>query len=158
MCSGLDLKDSFLHVPMSAQVKKFLRFTWKGKLYKWHVLPFNLKFSPIILTYMVAPITKFLGGRGFSLMAFMDDFTNQVRCRCKAIFQINVIALIFMCCGWSINWVKTFLEPNGIPLHLGFLWDTLRKTITLPEDKTTWVEAWARKLLTVNKTTQVNSV
>ena len=26
MCVGLDLKDAFLHVPMSAQVRKFLRF------------------------------------------------------------------------------------------------------------------------------------
>ena len=89
-------------------------------------------------------------------MAFMDDFTNQVKCRCKVIFQIHVIALVFMCCGWSINWVKTILEPTGIPLHLGFLWNTLKKTITLPEDKTTWVEAWAKKLLAVNKTTQEN--
>ena len=72
------------------------------------------------------------------------------------IFQIHVIALVFMCCGWSINWVKTILEPTGIPLHLGFLWNTLEKTIALPEDKTTQVEAWAKKLLAVNKTTQEN--
>ena len=31
-CVGLNLKDAFLHVPMSACVKKFLRFKWKGKL------------------------------------------------------------------------------------------------------------------------------
>ena len=48
---------------------------------------------------MVAPIVKFLCGRGISLMAFMDDFTNQARCRCKVIFQIHVIALVFMCFG-----------------------------------------------------------
>ena len=34
-----------------------------------------------------------------------------------------MIAMVFMCCGWSINWVKIILEPTGIPLHLGFLWD-----------------------------------
>ena len=33
MCVGLDLKDAFLHVPMCARVKKFLRFKLKGKLY-----------------------------------------------------------------------------------------------------------------------------
>ena len=41
MCAGLDLKDAFLHVPMSAQVNKFLIFKWKGKLYKWQDLPFG---------------------------------------------------------------------------------------------------------------------
>ena len=103
---------------------------------------------------MVAPIVRFLWGRGISVTAYMDDFTNQAKCRCKAIFQIHVIALVFMCCGWSINWVKTILDPTRIPLHLGFLWDTLKKTIALPEDKTTWVEAWAKKLMALNKTTQ----
>ena len=63
-------------------------------------------------------------------------------------------ALVFMCFGWSINWVKTILDPTSIPTHLGFLWNTLRKTITLPEDKTTRVEAWARKLMALKKTTQ----
>ena len=77
MWAGLDLKDAFLHVPMSAQVKKFLRFTWRGKLYEWQVLPFGLKCSPRILTFMVAPIVKFLHGRGISLMAFMDDFQTK---------------------------------------------------------------------------------
>ena len=32
MYAGLDLKDAILHVFMSAHVKKFLRFTWRGKL------------------------------------------------------------------------------------------------------------------------------
>ena len=54
---------------------------------------------------IVAPIVKFLCGRGIRLTAFMGDFTNQAGCRCKVIFQIHVIALVFMCCGWSIIWV-----------------------------------------------------
>ena len=95
-CVGLDLKDAFLHVPMRDKVKKFLRFKWQGKLYKWQVLPFGLKCSPRILTLMVAPIVKFLRGSGISLTAYMDDFTNQAICRCKAIFQIHVIALVFI--------------------------------------------------------------
>ena len=34
------------------------------------------------------------------------------------------------------------------------IWNILRKTITLPEDKTTRVEAWAKKLMALKKTTQ----
>ena len=48
------------------------------------------------------------------------------------------------------------MESTGIPLHLGFLWDTLEKTIALPEDKTTQVEALAQKLLAVDTTIQEN--
>ena len=105
---------------------------------------------------MVKPIVKFLCGRGISLTAYMDDFTIQARCRCKVIFHTHVTALVFMCCGWSINWVKTILDPTSIPTHLGFLWDTSRKTIALFEDKNTWVEAWAKDLMVLNKTTHGN--
>ena len=35
ICVELDLKDAFLHVPMSVHVKKFLPFKWKRKLYEW---------------------------------------------------------------------------------------------------------------------------
>ena len=46
------------------------------------------------------------------------------------------------------------LDPSSTPTHLGFLWDTSRKTITLPEDKTTQMEAWAKKLMALEGTTQ----
>ena len=154
MCAGLDLKVAFFHVPMDAKVKKFLQFKWKVKLYEWQVLPFGLKCSPGILTFMVKPIVNFLRSRGVSLTAYMDNFTNQASYRCKEIFHIHVIALVFMCCGWSINWVKIILDPTNTPTHLGFLWDTSRKTIALPEDKTTRVEAWAKDLIAMKETTQ----
>ena len=71
----------------------------EGEIIRIASLPFGMKCSPRILTYIVALIVKFLCGRGISLMAFMDDFINQVKCRCKAIFQIYVIAWVFMSCG-----------------------------------------------------------
>ena len=77
MCAGWDIKDAFLHVPMNAQDNKFLRFKWRGKLYDQQVLQFGLKCSPRILTNILAPIVKFLCGRGISLMAFMDDFQTK---------------------------------------------------------------------------------
>ena len=103
---------------------------------------------------MVKPIVRFPQSRGISLEAYMDDFTIQDRCKYKAIFYTHVTALVFMCCGWSINWVNTILDPTSIPTQLGFLWNTLRKTITLPEDKTTRVEARAKQLMTADETTQ----
>ena len=84
----------------------------------------------------------------------MDDFINQAACRCKTIFEINVIALVFMCCGWSVNWGKSVLDPTQTPLHLGFLWDTVQGTIVLPEDKTSRLVDWTSKLLQDLYTTQ----
>ena len=62
---------------------------------------------------MAKPILCFLNGRGISLTALIANFTNQARCECKVIFEIHVIALVFICCGWSVNWVKLFLTQPG---------------------------------------------
>ena len=78
MCAGLDIKDAFLHIPMDTKVKKFLWFKWKGKLYEWQALPFGLKCSLGIFTFMVKPIVRFLRGRGISLTAYMENSQTKL--------------------------------------------------------------------------------
>ena len=34
---GIDLKDQFLSVPINKRFRKYLRFSWLGKLYEWCV-------------------------------------------------------------------------------------------------------------------------
>ena len=92
MYKGLDIKDTFLHVPMRPEIKKF----WRGTLYEWQVLPFCLKCSQRILALMVKLILAFFSVKNISLMAFMDDFTNLAKCDCKVIFEIHVKVLDFM--------------------------------------------------------------
>ena len=84
---------------------------------------FSLKCSPSILTFMVKPIISLLYENNISLTNYIDNFTNQAKCDYNVIFLILVIALIFICCGWSINRVENFLEQTWALMHLGFLWD-----------------------------------
>ena len=64
---------------------------------------------------MVKPILCFLHGRGISLIALMDDFTNQQICKFKVIFEINMITLVFI---WGLVNVFTFPEnPNICPVQ-----------------------------------------
>ena len=93
VCMGLDLKDAFFHVHTRPLVNKFLQFHWRGKLYKWKVSPFGLKFSPRIFTFMVKPILCFCCSKGISLTAFMDNFTIQGRCYPNGILKNHMIAL-----------------------------------------------------------------
>ena len=134
MCAGLDLKDAFLHVPIRPKVKKFLPFSGKAKSTNGKFYPFCLKSSLRILTFMVKCILHFLCSKKISLTVFMDDFTNQTKCKCKAIFNIHVIALVFMCCGWSITGWKPIWTPlrhRFILFSFGIPWKGL-----LPYQKT----------------------
>ena len=101
--------------------RKFLRFKWGGKLLEWQVLPFCLKCSPSILISMVRPVAGFLRDKfGILLSTFMDDMLTQAKTRKLAMYETHVVCLVFMCCGWSLNWSQTVLEPTQTPVHLGF--------------------------------------
>ena len=153
---GIDIKDAFLHVPIHKKFRKFLRFQWGGgKLLEWQVLPFGLKCSPRILTTMVRPVAGFLRDKfGILLSTFMDDMLTQAKSRKLAMYETHIVCLVFMCCGWSLNWTKTILEPTQTPVHLGFLFDSSNKTIAIPEDKIQRLVIWTKSLLANSVTTQ----
>ena len=119
-----------------------------GQLLEWQVLPFGLKCSPRILTSMVRPVAGFLRDKfGILLSTFMDDMLTQAKSRKLAMYGTHVVCLVFMCCGWSLNWSKTVLEPTQTPVHLGFLFDSTNKTIAIPEDKIIKLVTWVKSLL-----------
>ena len=119
-----------------------------GKLLEWQVLPFGLKCSPRILTSMVKPVAGFLRDKfGILLSTFMDDMLTQAKSRKLATYETHIVCLVFMCCGWSLNWSKTVLEPTQTPVHLGFLFDSSNKTIAIPEDKIVRLVTWVKTLL-----------
>ena len=154
---GIDIKDAFLHVPIHKRFRKFLRFEWGGDLLEWQVLPFGLTCSPRILTTMVRPVAGYLRDKfGILLSTYMDDMLTQAKSRELARYETHVVCLVFMCCGWSLNWTKTILEPTQTPVHLGFLFDSSNKTIAIPEDKIQRLVTWTRSLLTTKETTQLD--
>ena len=154
---GIDIKDAFLHVPIHKRFRKFLRFEWGGDLLEWQVLPFGLTCSPRILTTMVRPVAGYLRDKfGILLSTYMDDMLTQAKTRELARYETHVVCLVFMCCGWSLNWTKTILEPTQTPVHLGFLFDSSNKTIAIPEDKIQRLVTWTRSLLTTKETTQLD--
>ena len=116
-----------------------------GRLLEWQVLPFGLKCSPRILTRMVRPVVGFLQDKfGILLSTFMDDMLSLAKSRKQAMYEVPVVCLLFMCCGWSLNWSKTVLVPTQTPLHLGFLFNSVDKTIAIPEDKITRLVNWVK--------------
>ena len=104
---------------------------------------------------MVRPVAGFLRDKfGILLSTFMDDMLTQAKSRKLATCETHVVCLVFMCCGWSLNLSKTFLEPTQTHVHLGFLFDSINKTIAIPEDKITKLVTWVKSLLASAVTTQ----
>ena len=73
----LDLKDAYLHVPISPKHQKFLRFavqTRQGvRHWQFKALPFGLAARPRIFTKVLAEVVSFLHLQGIALIPYLDD-------------------------------------------------------------------------------------
>ena len=103
----LTSKMLFYMSPSTRNSGSFLDSNGGGDLLEWQVLPFGLKCSPRILTTMVRPIAGFLRNKfGILLSTFMDDMLTQAKSRKLAMYETHIVCLVFMCCGWTLNWTK----------------------------------------------------
>lgn len=59
---SLDMKDAFFQVPVHPSYRRYLRFSFEGKVYQYKVLPFGLCTSPLTFTKVVSQV-KVLSGR-----------------------------------------------------------------------------------------------
>jgi hypothetical protein len=52
----IDLKDTYLSVPMAKDDRLFLRFKWRGILYEYQRLTFGLSSASRVLTKLLRPV------------------------------------------------------------------------------------------------------
>jgi hypothetical protein len=53
--SSIDLRDVYYSIPIAPGHRKYLKFSWRGVLYQFTVLPMGLTSSPRIFTKVLTP-------------------------------------------------------------------------------------------------------
>ena len=71
--SSLDIKDAYDSVRFENSFQKYLKFLWKGKLYKFCVLPNGLSPYPCWFTKLQKPPLAKLREKRHDLSAYIDD-------------------------------------------------------------------------------------
>ena len=69
----IDLQDAYLTVPVYAEDKDFLHFSWKGINYRFTCLPFGLASSPWAFTKLLKPVVAHLRSAGIRCIIYLDD-------------------------------------------------------------------------------------
>ena len=57
--------------------RKFLRFTWQGKLYSFRCLPNSLSVAPFLWTKLLKPVLSTLQKKGHTNSGYIDDILLQ---------------------------------------------------------------------------------
>lgn len=116
---SVDLKDGFLHVPVSEEHRQYLSFQWNGHYYQWKVLPFGLCCSPYYFCKTLRPIVAFLRTWGIRLTVYVDDFYLCAQ-RKNIVSHRDMLLETLTDLGLRVNADKSHLQPTQTIEHIGY--------------------------------------
>lgn len=133
--ASIDWKDAYYTLKIHPSSKKFLRFSFNNELYEFTCLPMGLSSGPRIFSKVVKPLFADLRKKGFMNSSYIDDslLVGETYQEC----QNNVIQTTFhsIKAGFTVHPEKSVFVPCQVIEFLGFIIDTRKMKITLPERK-----------------------
>lgn len=71
--TSIDLKDAYFLVPIHSSDRKYLRFSFSGKIFEFTCMPFGLSSAPYTFTKLLKPVMEFLRRSGITCVNYLDD-------------------------------------------------------------------------------------
>ena len=118
---------------------------------------FGLGPSARVFTKVLRAAILFLRNEfGIEICGYIDDHLIQADVIGLSYQHTEIAILTFHCLGFAVNFPKSVLTPTQQLPHLGFLWDTVEETVTLPAEKVEGIVALvagyrAREKLTADR-------
>ena len=72
--SLIDLSDTYLHIPIHPNSRKYLRFCYKAQVFQFTFLPFALATAPQVFTMIVKEVKLMALSRGLRIHQYLDDW------------------------------------------------------------------------------------
>ena len=131
----IDLKDAYFSIPIHQSHRKFLRFSWRNQLFQFAALPFGLTSAPRVFTKVLKPVIASMRQRGIRCLIYIDDLiivaSSKMECNEQAAFAVQLLTDL----GFNVNMEKSNLVPETRVEFLGFVLDSIRMELFLPEKK-----------------------
>ena len=130
---SLDLTDAYLHIPIHHRSRKYLRFTFRGRVYQFKALLFGLSTSPFVLTRLMIVIATFLRRRAITLHPYLDDWLVRNQNRRKLLEHRQFIMSLINSLGLIINYEKSDLVPAQVFTFIGMEFLTHINIVRVPQ-------------------------
>ena len=131
----IDFKDAYFTIPMHKDQYKYLRFEWKSKLFEFTCLPFGLSSAPRVFTKVMKPVVAGLRGKGIRLVIYLDDIAIISSSYDKSLQDVKAVVELLESLGFIVNREKSSLISSQEIVYLGFVIDSVRMTVSLPQNK-----------------------
>lgn len=134
MCT-IDLKDAYYTVPVYKDHRQFLSFKFNNEIYEYLTLPFGLASAPHAFTKLTKPILAWLRKQGITCVLYLDDFLIIDREYHKCKYNTRIVLKILLDLGFIVNLEKSKIEPTTECTYLGYIFNSERMIIFLPDEK-----------------------
>ena len=133
--ASIDLRDAYYSVPIDIEHRKYLKFSFNGKLWNFKCLPNGLSSGPRLFTKLLKPPFALLREKGHTVLGYIDDtiiIANSKEAAKKAITEtVELLTEL----GFIVHTEKSQFSPVQQLKYLGFIIDSSNMTVTLPVDK-----------------------
>ena len=72
--TSIDFKDTYFHIPIHSQSRKYMRFHLQGQSYQFKALPFGLSTAPMEFTVVAKEVKLMALQRGIRTHQYLDDW------------------------------------------------------------------------------------
>ena len=131
----IDCQDVYMVVPMHPDSRRYLNFEFHGEILWWTALPFGLNSSPRIYSKLVRAVALPLRTQGIRMVQYLDDWCLVGRSKQALQAQTKTVLDHLIRLGFLINWRKSVLVPSQTQEFLGFLFDSQKMEIQVPQGK-----------------------
>ena len=145
---SVDLKDAYYSVPIHQSHKKFLKFSWRGKLFQFICLPNGLSSAPRCFTKILKPVYATLRRAGHDNVGYIDDQYLQGDTKDECLSNVSGIVALLTKLGFLIHPDKSVLVPVQMITFLGFILDSIQMLVRPTLEKAQKLKTTCEKLLT----------
>ena len=147
----IDLKDVYFTVGVRESHCKFLRFSWRGRVFQFCCMAFGLAPAPRVFTKLMKVVVSILRKRGIRLVIYLDDLLFLNATKEGVLADLAVAVNLIESLGFLINWAKSVVDPCQVMEYLGIVVDSLSLSFALPVRKVVAVQSMCRKALEADK-------
>ena len=112
--SSIDLLDSYLHIPIHPNSRKYLRFCYKSQVFQFTSLLFGLATAPEVFTMIVKEVKLMALSRGLRIHQYLDDWLIRSQSQEEAQVNTQTVVDLTQSLGWIINQEKSELKPTQV--------------------------------------------
>ena len=119
--TSIDFKDTYFHIPIHSQSRKYMRFHIQGKSYQFKALPFGLSTAPMEFTVVAKEVKLMALQRGIRIHQYLDNWLVRATSHQTCLQHTQTLVALCRELGWLVK--KSELDPKEVFNFVGYQFD-----------------------------------